>query len=227
VFLARSRGKRRRWLAAGLAIVVSIPAVVLLKAPSELRASTIAATAQGGAHSRQSHDIGGIVHPSPAGRIVYPAGGYPTMTLPDGQQRTIRSLLDVTKPLRFGDYAWNDAGVPAGPIWIRVDLSLQTLSVFREGHEIGTTLILYGADGKPTPLGVYPILERAKQHRSTLYDAEMPYMLRLTPDGVAIHASAVRAAAATHGCIGVPRAFARLLFAQARRGDRVAITASR
>jgi hypothetical protein len=162
--------------------------------------------------------------PPPHGpRIVYPAGRYPVLTLPDGERREVRSLLNVDRQLAFGDVVWNDAGVPAGPLWIRVDLALQTLSVFRAGHEIGSTLILYGADSKPTPPGVYPILERAVQHRSSLYDAEMPYMLRLTPDGVAIHASAVRASAATHGCIGVPLAFARLLFAQARRGDRVAI----
>jgi hypothetical protein len=160
-------------------------------------------------------------------RIVYPPGRYPVLTLPDGERQVVRSLLAIERPLRFGDYVWDDGGVPPGAIWVRVDLGLQTLSVFRAGHEIGSTLILYGADGKPTPPGVYPILERAEHHRSTLYDAEMPFMLRLTPDGVAIHASAVRAAAATHGCIGVPPDFARLLFAQARRGDRVAVLASR
>jgi hypothetical protein len=160
-------------------------------------------------------------------RIRYPAGRYPVLILPGGERRAIRSLLNLDRPLEFGDYVWDDAGVPPGPLWIRVDLALQTLSVFRSGHEIGATLILYGADRKPTPAGVYPILERAERHRSTLYSAEMPYMLRLTPDGVAIHASAVRASAATHGCIGVPLAFARLLFAQARRGDKVAILAAR
>lgn len=156
-------------------------------------------------------------------RIVYPPGRYPVLTLPNGDRQTVRSLLAIERPLHFGDYVWDDARVPPGPVWVRIDLRLQTLSVFRAGHEIGSTVILYGADGKPTPSGVYPILERAERHRSTLYDAEMPYMLRLTPDGVAIHASTVRAAAATHGCIGVPLQFARLLFDQARRGDRVAI----
>jgi len=156
-------------------------------------------------------------------RITYPPGRYPVLTLPDGSRREVRSLLNVDRQLAFGDFVWNDEGVPPGPVWVRVDLALQTLSVFRAGHEIGSTLILYGADSKPTPSGVYPILERAKQHRSSLYDAEMPYMLRLTSDGIAIHASAVQASAATHGCIGVPLPFAQLLFAQARRGDRVAI----
>ncbi|VWX52937.1 L,D-transpeptidase family protein [Novosphingobium sp. 9U] len=161
--------------------------------------------------------------PAAHGRITYPAGHLPVLDLPGGERRQVRSLLDIGKPMEFGEFVWNDAGVPAGPVWIRVDLGLQVLSVFRAGHEIGSTVILYGAEGKPTPPGVYPILERARHHRSTLYDAPMPFMLRLTPDGVAIHASNVRAAAATHGCIGVPPEFARRLFEQARRGDKVAI----
>ena len=48
-------------------------------------------------------------------------------------------------------------------------------------------------------------------------------MLRLTGDGVAIHASDVQRGSATHGCIGVPLPFARLLFAAMRRGNLVAI----
>lgn len=159
-------------------------------------------------------------------RIVYPADRLPALALPDGRRQVVRSLLNVTRPMRYGDYVWDEDGVPAGPAWIRVDLARQTLSLFRSGHEIGTAVILYGTDGKPTPTGVFPILERARAHRSTLYDADMPYMLRLTGDGVAIHASNVRLGRATHGCIGVPPAFARLLFDQVKRRDPVAIIAA-
>lgn len=163
---------------------------------------------------------------SGAKRLHYRPGLYPVLTLPNGERRQVRSLLGIAEPLHFGEWVWRAEGVPAGPIWIRVDLGLQTLSVFRAGHEIGTAVILYGARGKPTPGGVYPIIEKAQRHRSTLYDADMPYMLRLTGDGIAIHASKVRPKAATHGCIGVPLPFARLLFAQVKRGDSVAIIAS-
>ena len=55
------------------------------------------------------------------------------------------------------------------------------------------------------------------------YDAAMPYMLRLTEDGVAIHGSNVRQGYATHGCIGVPIDFAKLLFGAAKKGDPVVI----
>ena len=54
--------------------------------------------------------------------------------------------------------------------------------MFRSGHEIGTAVILYGADGLPTPTGKFPILAKLKDHRSITYDnAPMPYTLRLTP----------------------------------------------
>jgi lipoprotein-anchoring transpeptidase ErfK/SrfK len=125
--------------------------------------------------------------------------------------------------MRYGDYRWDDKGVPTGPIWVRVDLRSQLISVFREGHEIGTAVILYGADGLPTPTGKFPILAKLKDHRSATYDAPMPYTLRLTGDGVAIHASDVRRGYATHGCIGVPADFAARLFAAASIGDEVLV----
>ncbi|HVI06201.1 MAG TPA: L,D-transpeptidase family protein, partial [Sphingomicrobium sp.] len=115
--------------------------------------------------------------------------------------------------------------VPSGPIWIRVDLGSQLLSVFRAGHEIGTAVILYGANDVPTPTGKFPILAKMKDHNSATYDdAPMPDTLRLTNDGVSIHASNVRWGYATHGCIGIPTDFAAELFNAASIGDEVFIT---
>ncbi|WP_343039924.1 L,D-transpeptidase family protein [Sphingomonas piscis] len=128
--------------------------------------------------------------------------------------------------MRYGDFIWNDQGIPSGPTSVRVDLRTQLLSVFRGGHEIGTSVILYGADTKETPLGQYPVLWKGKDHRSSLYDAPMPYTLRLTGDGVAIHGSDVRWGAATHGCIGVPTDFARRLFSEVSVGEPVVILRS-
>lgn len=163
----------------------------------------------------------------PAGvRVTYPKDHIPDVRLPDGQTRAVRSLLNIARPMQFGDYLWNDDGVAAGPVWVRVDLARQTVSVFRAGHEIGSAVILYGADDKPTPSGVFPVLAKARHHRSSLYDAEMPFMLRLTGDGIAIHASDVRQGAATHGCIGIPLAFAQRLFGAIEVGDQVAIVAA-
>ena len=74
------------------------------------------------------------------------------------------------------------------------------------------------------PLGRFPVLEKDADHVSNLYDAPMPYMLRLTGDGVAIHGSTVEWGLATHGCIGVPVEFARLLFGAVGKGDLVIVT---
>ncbi len=138
--------------------------------------------------------------------------------------RPIKSVLNVPEKMNYGDFRWDDKGVPAGPIWIRVDLKAQLLSVFRSGHEIGTTVILYGASDVPTPTGKFPILAKMKDHNSATYDAPMPYTLRLTADGVSIHASNVRWGYATHGCIGIPKVFAAKLFNAASIGDEVFVT---
>lgn len=138
--------------------------------------------------------------------------------------RDIQSVLNVRKRMHYGDFIWNDRNVPAGPVWVRVDLKSQLISVFRSGHEIGTAVILYGADEKETPDGVFPVLAKIKDHKSATYgDAPMPYTLRLTEDGVAIHGSDVRWGRATHGCVGVPLPFAEKLFAQVGKGDQVLI----
>ncbi len=136
----------------------------------------------------------------------------------------VRRILDLKKSLSHGDYVWDESGAPDGPVVITVDLAAQVVSIFRDGYEIGTAAIIYGADNMPTPLGVFPILQKDADHVSNLYDAPMPYMLRLTDDGVAIHASDVRYGNATHGCVGVPTGFARKLFAATRIGDRVIVT---
>lgn len=158
-------------------------------------------------------------------RIHYPEGSRPRLALPGGQERTLHSVLKIDARMPFGSYVWDVADVPAGPVWVRVDIEKQLISVFRGGHEIGSAVILYGAESKPTPPGAFPVLQKAEDYHSRTYDAPMPFMLRLTQDGVAIHGSNVRKGWATHGCIGVPEAFARHLFAEMQLGDVVFIVA--
>lgn len=154
---------------------------------------------------------------------VEPAAA-PVAPAPKPDAYAIRGTLTLDAPLSHGAWAWNDEGVPDGPVLVTADTEAQTLSVFRAGYEIGVAVILYGADDKPTPLGTFPISQKKARHISTIYDAPMPYMLRLTGDGVAIHGSDVRYGGATHGCIGVPTEFARLLFEQVKLGDPVIVT---
>lgn len=156
-------------------------------------------------------------------RIWYRQSSLPRLALPGGEYRTVSSVLNVAKAMQFGDFVWNEDAIPAGPVWVRIDLGNQLMSVFRGEHEIGSAVILYGTDGKPTPTGTFNVLAKDADYHSITYDAPMPFMLRLTADGVAIHASNVREGSATHGCIGVPPEFARRLFAQVKLGNFVAI----
>ncbi len=158
---------------------------------------------------------------SPDGRIRYRPAERPVFVASDGSRHPIASLLQVPARMTFGDFRWADRGLGDGPIWMRVDLPRQLISVFRGADEIGTAIIVYGSDGTATPSGSFALLGKERMHRSRAYDADMPYTLWLTHDGVALHASTVERGRATHGCIGLPPDFARQLFAVASRGDRV------
>ena len=159
----------------------------------------------------------------PRGRIVVPATTTREALAEGLILRPVNTIIAVPGRMQYGDYRWDEQGVPAGPTWVRVDLKSQIISVFRGGQEIGTAVILYGADGLPTPTGKFPVLAKLKHHWSQTYDAPMPYTLRLTADGVSIHGSNVRWGYATHGCVGVPTAFAAKLFDAVSVGDDVLI----
>jgi lipoprotein-anchoring transpeptidase ErfK/SrfK len=139
---------------------------------------------------------------------------------------TVRRILDIPGPLKMGEHHWDESGAPAeGPIVITVDLEAQVLSIFRGGYEIGAAAILYGREDKPTPLGAFPITQKKARHVSNLYGSPMPYMMRMTNDGISIHGSdSVAPGFATHGCVAVPVAFAKKLFAAAKLGDVVIVT---
>lgn len=165
----------------------------------------------------------GQVPPTSAARSAPPPPAARAAPAPEPVPVVLRRL-ELDRPLEHGDFAWNPEGAPAGRIRIEIDLSTETLSVFRGGHEIGRAFILYGTDDKPTPTGSFRITQKNADHVSNIYDAPMPWMLRLTNDGIAIHGSIVEWGSATRGCVGVPDEFARLLFAEAKLGDRVTIT---
>lgn len=137
---------------------------------------------------------------------------------------TIKRILPIEGAIKYGDWHWDDKGVPDGPIVVTVDLDARVLSIFKGGYEIGASAVLLGTQDKPTPLGVFPIMQKKAQHTSNLYDAEMPYMQRLTNDGVALHASNVRWGYASHGCISMPLEFAKKVFETTKVGDKVYIT---
>lgn len=138
----------------------------------------------------------------------------------------IKRILPINGPIKYGQWFWDDEGVPDGPLVLTVDLDARVLSVFRGGYEIGAAAVLLGTNEYPTPLGTFPILSKERHNVSEKYgDAPMPWTLRLTPDGVAIHGGqAIQNGYASHGCIGSPDAFVSKLFAIASKGDKVIIT---
>jgi len=138
----------------------------------------------------------------------------------------VKSILPIQGTIRYGEWFWDESRAPSnGPLVITVDLDARVISVFRDGHEIGTAVALLGTPSHPTPLGTFPILTKERDNVSEKYNnAPMPWTLRLTWDGIAIHGSPVMNGYASHGCIGVPDPFAEKLFAIASRGDKVVIT---
>jgi len=168
--------------------------------------------------------VAAIERPAAAAATAAPAPLLKVAATAADTRFEVKRILDVPGPIRIGDWYWDDAGVPQGEVVITADLEAGTLSIFRGGFEIGTAAIIYGLDNMPTPTGLFTITQKDKDHISNLYDAPMPYMMRLTNDGVSIHGSSVRDGAATHGCIGVPMPFAAKVFAQAKLGTPVLVT---
>lgn len=144
---------------------------------------------------------------------------------PQDERFVIKRILPISGPIKYGEWHWDEKGVADGPLVVTVDLDARVLSVFRGGYEIGATAVLLGTSEKPTPLGVFPIKWKDKDHYSSKYDsAPMPYTMNLTEDGVAIHGTKVEKGYASHGCIGVPNSFGAKLFAIAPVGTKVYIT---
>ena len=122
-----------------------------------------------------------------------------------------------------GRYVWTDPGT-AEPVTVVISLPLQRAFVYRGETLMAATAVSTGTDDKPTPTGIYPILQKAAKHRSNLYYASMPYMQRLTWDGIALHAGANPGFPASHGCVRLPASFARKLFEVTTLGTTVVVT---
>jgi lipoprotein-anchoring transpeptidase ErfK/SrfK len=154
----------------------------------------------------------------------HPAKPAPPAAIEEGF--TVKRILPISGPIKYGEWHWDDANVPAGPIVITVDLDARVLSVFKGGYEIGAAAVLVGTDEYPTPLGTFPILAKQRHNKSEKYGgAPMPWSMFLTGDGVAIHGGhVVENGYASHGCISGPDRFVEKIFAATKPGDKVIIT---
>jgi hypothetical protein len=129
--------------------------------------------------------------------------------------------LDSLKP---GDFIWNGDALPSGPIVVVVSLTEQRAYVYRNGVRIGVSTVSSGKKGYQTPTGVFTVLQKDADHRSSKYnDAPMPYTERLTWSGVALHAGGLPGYPSSHGCIHLPSEFAKRLFAVSPMGMTVVV----
>lgn len=141
-------------------------------------------------------------------------------------------LLRAPDALKPGEFEWQPGWnqPSAAPVVVMVSLDDQRAHVYRDGRRIGTSTVSTGKPGHDTPTGVYEILQKKKMHHSNLYEdprtgrpAAMPWMQRLSWDGVALHAGRVRAKPASHGCVRLPPEFAQQLYGITGRGNIVVI----
>jgi lipoprotein-anchoring transpeptidase ErfK/SrfK len=127
-------------------------------------------------------------------------------------------------PLEPGTFVWQPELAAAGPVEIVVSIPRQLAYVYRGGALIGVSTVSTGRPGHSTPTGRFPILEKHREHYSNLYNsAPMPFMQRLTMGGIALHAGQIPGHPASHGCVRLPLAFARNLFAVTAVGANVHI----
>ena len=115
-----------------------------------------------------------------------------------------------------------DAGEPIMAI---VSIKTQQVTFYDADGWIMRAPVSTGTAGRETPAGVFAVVEKDKDHRSTLYDdAEMPNMQRITWNGIALHGGPLPGYAASHGCVRMPFGFAEKLFDKTRIGMRVIIS---
>jgi len=125
--------------------------------------------------------------------------------------------------LKSGEWVWNPEASPSGPVVVVVSITEQRAYVYRNGILIAYTLVATGKSGHETPTGVFTVLEKDKDHVSSLYNAKMPYTERLTWTGICLHAGSIPGYPNSHGCIHLPLEFSKLLYELDAMGTTVVI----
>jgi hypothetical protein len=126
--------------------------------------------------------------------------------------------------LKPGGYIWEPSLAPDGRMSIVVNLYAQRASVYRDGVRIAATTISSGKRHYRTPTGVFRIQAKYRMHRSKKYkNAPMPFTLRFARSGEALHAGGVPGYPSSHGCVHLPRSFAKVLFDEAPLGTTVVV----
>ncbi len=113
----------------------------------------------------------------------------------------------------------------AEPIMAIVSIKSQQVTFYDADGWILRAPVSTGTTGRETPAGMFAVIEKNKDHHSSLYDdAWMPNMLRITWNGIALHGGPLPGHAASHGCVRMPYDFAAKVFDKAPMGMRVIIS---
>lgn len=148
--------------------------------------------------------------------------GPPTIVTIAALATLMAVSADVSAKKSVGATAPRDAGEPVMAI---VSIKSQQITFYDADGWIYRAPVSTGVRGRETPAGVFAVLEKRREHYSSLYDdAAMPHMQRLTWNGIAFHGGPLPGYAASHGCVRMPYRFARNLFDKTRLGMRVIVS---
>ena len=130
------------------------------------------------------------------------------------------------KHLKPGQYLWRDVPESAGAERVVISLSDQLAYLYRGDALMAVATISTGKDSKPSPTGIFSVLDKKPFYRSKKYDnAPMPWMQRIDQYGSALHGGFNPGYPASHGCIRLPVAFAKKLYSVTDLGTPVYIGA--
>lgn len=167
---------------------------------------------------------------------------------PDG---SMHAAAGMARPTMAPDTIshW-DGGPGNGPANIRIDLSEQTAYFYRGTTLVGQSWISSGDATHRTPTGRFSIIFKNKNHRSSRYGAfvdaagnvvdpdvdkhkdpvpdglryegaSMTNCMRITKDGIAMHAGILPGYPASHGCIRMPEHMSEIFFDNTKEGTPV------
>jgi lipoprotein-anchoring transpeptidase ErfK/SrfK len=157
----------------------------------------------------------------------------------------------VTGPPQDTVSYWDGEGMP-GKSSVKISLGEQRAYFYKSGQLVGISQLSTGREGLNTPVGKFSIIQKDKDHVSTLYGdyvdsagtvvkanvdvnkdprppgtkfkgSPMPYFMRIV-GGVGMHAGYLPGYPASHGCIRMPEFMAESFFKSVSTGTPVTIT---
>ncbi len=114
-------------------------------------------------------------------------------------------------------------GSVAAEFRIDVDLTTQRLTVWKGSEPIIFSPISSGKKSKPTPRGAFLVTDKHRDWTSTIFRVKMPYFLRFSCGDFGLHQGVLPGYPASSGCIRLPEAKAKEIFAAVPIGTLVEV----